>query len=107
MCSESITPYSWYWLHDRRAKACLAQVGFRPGAPNDHLRYGFHVAGQDDFLLVLVAEQRLLFQLVQVVDVTVRVDHAPVRIRSVGNNEVVRQREHAFTIPSAMSNVPL
>src|SRR5215467_969376 len=104
---ESITPHSWYWLHDGRAKACLAQVGFRPSAPNDHFRYVLDVAGQDDFLLVLIADESFLLQLVEVVDVALRVDHAPVRIGSVGNNKVVRQGKHALTIPSAVSDVPL
>jgi len=50
-------PRFWIELLDRTRERSLAQVGFRPGAPDHDLGHVLHVAGQHDFLLELVAEQ--------------------------------------------------
>src|SRR5579863_327651 len=102
---ESVRALLLMVLHDGRAKACLTQICFRPGAPDHDFGDVLHIAGKNNLFLVFVAEQGLLLELVEVVDVAVRVDNSPVRIRSVGNNEVVRQRKHALTITRAMGNV--
>src|SRR5436190_197976 len=85
----------------------LAQIRFRPCAPDDYLRYILHIAGQNDFLLVFVARQRLLFQLVEVIDIAVGIDDLPVWIGSIRNNKVVGQREDALAVAGAVSDVSL
>ena len=66
----------------------------------------FTYPGTDDLLLVLVADQSLLLEFVEKIDLAVGIHDLPVRIRSVGNDEVVRQGEYAFAVASAVSYVP-
>src|SRR6185369_9105093 len=90
-------------LH-RRTEAGLAQVHFCEGAPDHDLGNVLHVLGDNDFLLVVVAQERFGLEFVEQIDVPVRIDYLPVRIWSVGNNEVIGQREDAFPILRAVSD---
>ena len=63
--SDRFTPPVKGLLVDGRVEARLAQVGFRPGAPDHDLGYVLDVAGKDNLLLVLVADESFLLQLVE------------------------------------------
>src|SRR5215467_5174872 len=57
----------------------FAQVCLGPSAPDNHLLHVFHVAGNSDFFLVLVPDERFLLELVQVIGIAIGIDNTPVR----------------------------
>src|SRR5437667_8851786 len=61
----------WPELHDRRAKLGLAEVDFRKRAPDHDFGHVLDVGRQNDFLLVVGADERFGLELVEQIDVAV------------------------------------
>src|SRR5207245_9369881 len=89
-------------LVDGRAERRLAQVGFSPSTPDHDLGHILDVARHDDLFLVLVADQSLLLELVDQINVAVGVYELPVRIWRVGDDEVVGEGEDTLAITRAV-----
>jgi len=89
-------------LHHGRAERGFAEIHFRESAPDLHLGNVLDVLRDDDFLFVARADERLGLQFVQQINIAVRVHDLPVRIRSIGNNKVIRQGENALSILDAV-----
>src|SRR5437867_9285596 len=93
-------------LH-RAGERGFPKIGFGPRAPDDHFGHVLHIPRNGDLLLVLVAQEGLLLELVEVIHIAIGIDYAPVRIWCVGHHKVIRKRQHALAVALAMRHEPL
>ncbi|SRR5208282_2462375 len=83
----------------------FSEICLCPGAPDNDFGNVLYVAGNYDFLLKLVADERLGLELVDQVNVAVGIHKLPVWVWRIGNDEVVRQRQDALAIACAVGDM--
>ena len=87
------TPHSalFNWMFE----GSFAKIGFRKGAPHLHLGYVRDVFGDDDRFFDLLIFRH---QTVQEIGFAVRIHDLPMRVRCLWRDEVIGERERAFTV---------
>lgn len=98
-------PVRWVALPDGAGERSFAQIYFRKCAPDHNFGNVLYVAGNYDFLLKLVADERFGLEFVDQVNVAVGIHKLPVWVWRIGDDEVVRQRQDALAIACAVGDM--